>query len=507
MKAVIYARYSSDRQTEQSIEGQLRDCKAFAKSQNITIIDDYIDRAITGKTDNRPQFQEMIKDSEKGVFDLIIVYKLDRFARNRYDSAIYKARLKKNGVKVLSAKENITDSPEGIIMESLLEGMAEYYSAELSQKIKRGMRETALKCKATGGNVALGYNVSADKKFIIDEQSAHIVKLIFEMYAKGDNLTKINNFLNLNGYKTSRGVAFNKNSLRTVLKNKKYIGVYQCGDIEVENGVPAIISEELFYKVQRKLAENKKAPAKAKAKNEYILTTKLYCGHCEGLMIGESGNSRGKSYTYYKCNNKKRQKNCDKTNAGKDYIEDLVINTTVNVVLQDDVIYHIANKVVELQLKERINDRLIYLENSLKDTNKRIANMLKAIEDGLYNELVNSRLNELKALKIELTNDIDRENISKPKIDKDMVIYWLNQFKGGNTKDVNYRKKIVDTFINKIFLFDDKLIITYNYSNDNNNIAVSDLALDGGGDNAKTETIFFTENIFGIFVLLQIQKK
>ena len=147
MNAVIYARYSCDRQTEQSIEGQLRECKAFAASEGINIIGEYIDRAISGTTANRPEFQRMIADSKYKTFQAVIVYKLDRFARNRYDSAMYKSKLKANGVRVLSAKEHITDSPEGIILEGLLEAMNEYYSAELSQKIKRGMRENAIKAR------------------------------------------------------------------------------------------------------------------------------------------------------------------------------------------------------------------------------------------------------------------------------------------------------------------------------------------------------------------------
>ena len=133
---VIYARYSSDSQTEQSIEGQLRVCEEFAKNNNILIFNTYIDRAITGTNDNRPDFQQMIADSSKQNWDYVLVYKLDRFSRNKYETAKYKKILKDNGVKVLSAMENIPDSPEGLILESLLEGMAEYYSAELAQKVK-----------------------------------------------------------------------------------------------------------------------------------------------------------------------------------------------------------------------------------------------------------------------------------------------------------------------------------------------------------------------------------
>lgn len=165
---VIYARFSSHNQNEQSIEGQLNACHEFAKRNGYTVIHEYIDRAISGTTDKRPEFLKMVEDSAKKQFKYIIVYQLDRFARNRYDSATYKAKLKKNGVRVLSARENITDDASGILIEGVLESMAEYYSAELSQKIKRGMELNASKCLSTGGNVALGFCVDRGRRFQID---------------------------------------------------------------------------------------------------------------------------------------------------------------------------------------------------------------------------------------------------------------------------------------------------------------------------------------------------
>lgn len=156
MKAVIYARYSSDNQREASIEGQIRECTAFAEKNGITVLRHYIDRAISAKTDNRPEFQNMIKDSNKKLFDMIIVWKLDRFARNRYDSARYKAQLKRNGIKVVSATEVISDGAEGIILESMLEGFAEYYSVDLSEKVVRGMTDNTLKCMFNGGTLPMG---------------------------------------------------------------------------------------------------------------------------------------------------------------------------------------------------------------------------------------------------------------------------------------------------------------------------------------------------------------
>lgn len=122
MKAVIYARFSSEKQNEASIEGQLRECMQYAEYNDIQVVGNYIDRAFSAKTDNRPEFQRMIKDSYRHTFDCIIVWKLDRFARNRYDSAHYKALLKKNSVKVISAKETIAEGSEGILLESVLEG-------------------------------------------------------------------------------------------------------------------------------------------------------------------------------------------------------------------------------------------------------------------------------------------------------------------------------------------------------------------------------------------------
>lgn len=271
MNVVIYARYSSHNQQETSIEGQLKVCHEFCERNNYTVIHEYIDRAISGRTDNRPDFLQMIQDSANRNFEFVIVYQLDRFSRNRYDSAHYKNRLKKNGVRVLSARENINEDASGILMESVLEGMAEYYSAELSQKVKRGMEINASKCLCTGGNRTLGFYIDKDKKFQIDPNTSPIIKLIFEMYADGKSIVEITDYLNAQGYKTIQNKPFGKNSIRNILGNKRYIGTYTYKDTEIAGGIPRIISDELFNKVQEVLKKNKKAPARARAKEEYLL--------------------------------------------------------------------------------------------------------------------------------------------------------------------------------------------------------------------------------------------
>ena len=298
MNVVIYARFSSHNQHETSIEGQLKECYEYARRNDYTVIDTYIDRAISGTTDNRPEFLRMIDDSGKRLFRFVLVYQLDRFARNRYDSATYKAKLKKNGVRVLSAKENITDDASGILIEGVLESMAEYYSAELSQKIKRGMTLNAEKCLYTGGCVPLGYKVNPDKTFAIDETAAFYVRKIYEMYASGSTVAQINEYLNAQQIKTIHGTAFHKNSLHEILKNKRYIGYYTFKDMEIENGMPRILSDDLFYKVQKIMEINKKAPARRKDENEYVLTTNVVYanGHTKSkLELKQSNQCKSKS--------------------------------------------------------------------------------------------------------------------------------------------------------------------------------------------------------------------
>lgn len=258
MNGVIYARYSSDNQREESIEGQLRECKEYAKNNDIQIVDSYIDRALSARTDNRPAFQQMIKDSTKNNFEVVIVWKLDRFARNRYDSANYKAKLRKNGVKVISATETISNGAEGILLESMLEGYAEYYSAELSEKVKRGLTENALKCKFNGGMLPIGYMVDENQYIQIDPTIAPVVLDAFQHYADGATMKGIVNEMNMNGIRSIHGAKMNINTVTRMLHNRKYIGEYKHGEVVVPGGMPAIVTEELFEKVQERAASNKK---------------------------------------------------------------------------------------------------------------------------------------------------------------------------------------------------------------------------------------------------------
>lgn len=506
IKAVIYARYSSHNQREESIEGQIRECQAYASRNNFIIVGEYIDRAISGKTDNRADFQRMIRDSEKGHFQAVLMYTLDRFARNRYDSAMYKARLKRNGVKVYYAKQYIPDEPEGIILESVLEGYAEYYSENLSRNIKRGMMENALACKVTGGTTPLGYAIGPDKTYVIDPATSIIVREIFQMYADGHSAKEIIDYCNEKGYRTARNTRFNKNSLRTVLTNDKYIGVYRYGEVVHENGVPAIIPKELFEKVQTAYKHNFIARAKGKARDDYLLTSKLFCGHCGSPMVGECGTARnGAVYHYYKCADRKRNRSCDKKIEKKDWIEEIVVRHTVQTVLTDENIEFIAEKAMEILEREAAENSILpQLQENLRDVTKRIKNLLDMMEQGISTESTKERLLDLEAQKKDLTTRIAREENKKPRLSKERIMHWLESFRQGDVRDEDYRRRVIDTLVNSVFVFDRdgggrRLVFTFNISGQNTStLDVSDIACFAPPNRANPNHLFFfVKHTFG----------
>ena len=462
MTAVIYARYSSDSQREESIEGQIRECTAYAKKNGITIVKHYIDRAISAKTDNRPQFQQMIKDSDKKLFDIVLVWKLDRFARNRYDSARYKTQLKKNGVKLVSATEIISEGPEGIILESVLEGYAEYYSADLAEKVVRGQTENILKGRCNGGRGTFGYTLDSERKFHIDPLASPFVLESFRKYRNGLTMKEIRDWLNENGIKNPVGGAFTYNSVEHMLKNRRYIGELKFRDVVVPDAIPPIVPLELFDDVQEKIAKNKKAPARRKAEDDYLLTTKLHCGYCGALMFGESGTSRtGEVHRYYKCATAKKKKGCKKKTVRKQWLEDLVVNQTMQLVKDDAAMESIIAKVMELQNKENTNIPLY--EKQLRDAESGIQNMLNAIQAGILTSSTKERLEQLEETKRELEARIAEEKLAKPKVTEEFIRFWLLRFRKLDMSLKDQRQALVDTFINAIYLYDDKVLITFNY--------------------------------------------
>ncbi len=434
--AVIYARFSSHAQNEQSIEGQLAECHAFAERNGLQIRHEYIDRALTGTTDKRPEFLRMIEDSKRKGFQFVIVYQLDRFARNRYDSATYKAKLKKNGVRVLSAKENITDDASGILIEGVLESMAEYYSAELSQKVKRGIAITASKCKFFGGGIPLGYKVDEEKRFIINEETAPIVKQMFEMLANGYNYAEIARYMNERGIPTSRG----------------------------------------------------------KAVEEYVLSDKLICGLCGHKMTGVSGTSRNKTmHNYYKCVGAKC--GCHKRAVRKQFIEDEVINAIVgkNGVLTDEFIDMVAAETYLLIQAERNDSEIKRIEGVIADNQSAINNLMQALMRGKIADTLLAQIEKLERENAELNATIESEKALQIDYTYDDIRKWLQHFRTLDYTKTKNRKALIDTFIYRVVLYDDKMKVLFNLKSGQKNELLLNLIFpdypngNGGEDENSTK--------------------
>ena len=494
MNAVIYARFSSHNQQEQSIEGQIRYCTEYAKKNDMTIINSYIDRAISGTSDNRPEFLQMIKDSNNHQFNVVLVWKLDRFARNRYDSAIYKNALKKNNVKVISVTEYLGEGSESVLLEAMLEAMAETYSRQLSENVRRGMRESALKCQVVGGSVPLGFD-TVDKKYVINEKEAEIVRFIFDEYVSGTSKKEIVNKLNAKGWRTKNGSTFVFNSLNKILSNRKYIGEYKYEDIVIEHGIPAIIDDRTFNLAQKQLSKNKRTAGRKKAKVEYLLSGKIFCGYCGENMLGESATNRhGKKYHYYICNSKKKYKNCKKKRESKETLEKYLVQQTILFFSDKNNIDKVAKKVVKLYNSELHNGHIDSMIANKKELEKQLDNLtnslIKTSNDRVLNtinEKINSIDTQLSDLEIEIAREKSLASIEMTVSD---VVCFINDIINGDINDVIFKKQIIDTLINAIYIYDDKIIVYFNGSEDAKTITYDNLSKDLDNIHSGGEFVF-----------------
>lgn len=488
--AVIYARYSSDNQRAASIDQQVKACRKFAEEKGLTVIKVYDDRALTGKTDKRPSFLQMIKDSAKRKFQFVIVYSLDRFSRNKYDSAIHKHTLKENGVRVLSAMEHISDDPTGALMESILEGFAQYYSDELSQKINRGLTDNAEKA-IVNGSVPIGYRRGADGHAEIVEAEAETVREIFRRVNEGELFIRIIEDLNRRGIRTKRGREWNRSSFNKLLSNERYIGIYRSKNIVHEHGFPEIVSPELFYAVQKRMGEKPNARGGTMRRRSefgtYLLTGKLICGKCGALMTGISGVGRhGDRCFYYSCIRKKNEHACDKKNIRRDPVE-LAVTTYLQQMLSDDeLIDWMAEQAVAYQKLGRDDDEFDAVWKELKETTRRKENIIDAIADGMRTASMKAKLEELEKKEIDLKARFtylknDREN----DITKDMILSYLEMLRDGDVNDKGFQQLMIDSFLDKVIVYDDHLKLLFNVTKEHREIDIP-LEFEGKGGSEDT---------------------
>ena len=498
VNVVIYARYSSNNQKEESIDAQIRAIEEFCKKNNYNITHIYKDEAITGtSTEDREEFLQMIEDSKKKVFQFVIVHKFDRFARNRYDHILYEKKLEDNGVKLLSVLEQLNDSPESVILKSVLTGMNEYYSLNLSREVKKGLKENALKCIHNGGIPPLGYDLTEEKTYIINETEAKAVKIIFRMYLEGRGYVNIANELNSLGLKNKLGKPFRKISIRDTLLNEKYIGVYTYGkkdktgkltgkEIKIDGGIPNIISKEDFENAQFKI-KSRKQGNRSSAKTTYLLTGLCTCGECEGHFSGGyRAVQRNKSVDYgYLCRNRKDKINsCKNKPMVKQRLESIVINavrehifTGIQLDIITDKVYSYLNENFKVSSKE-LNKINIELEKLQKKSNKLLDHNLNGIisdyEFKTKKEEIDMEILRLKNKKIKYKAPSDF--LDKPKIKNHLIELGKNL----DSKDEFLIKNVLETFVEKIVVYRDKISL---------NLRIFPqlyMANDGGDDGNRT---------------------
>lgn len=324
MRAVIYARYSCEKQTELSIEGQMDVCMDYAAKNDLQIIGTYIDRAISGRTDDRPQFQKMIKDSSLHTFDVVLVYKLDRFSRDKYQSAINRNILKQNKVVVMSAMENIPNTPEGMLLESVLEGLNQYYSMELSQKIRRTIKIKQESEEYCGGKLTYGYSVE-NKKLVINEDEALVVKQIFGLIINGLEPIDVRSKLCFNG------------SIQKIIRNERYKGK-NCPAIVTED--EWILANDMLDQISGNHSNHKRI------RYNYKLSGKIFCGICGEHITG--GVAKNGQYRYYECKHKCGLKRIDCA-----WLENAVISAVMELITDEENLNRIAKECVR-QLKEKM---------------------------------------------------------------------------------------------------------------------------------------------------------
>lgn len=444
MKAVIYARYSEGpRQTDQSIEGQVADCKAYAAQKGLDVIGLYADRHVSGKSiEGRDEFQRMIRDAEKGKFDAIIVWKIDRFGRSREDIAVNKIRLRKAGVSLMYARESIPDGPEGILLESLMEGLAEYYSADLRQKIIRGQKESAKKGRFPAGRLPIGYTRDDDGHIVPDPETAPAVRALFELQAAGATLAEEQALLEKYGLPAA------KSSIWRMVRNEKYLGRFEIHGITVP--AEPIISEELFRK-----ASGHYGTPRRRSKMRYFLSCKCHCGRCGKILQGMTGTGKlGKKYHYYRCPD-----GCIPA-IGKDELEDLVVDVARREILTDDMIEKITRRVMEIQQDQQAGGDAPLLEKRLQDLRRRQANVSRAIEEGAPG--MAERLREITREIGEVDVELSKARLSVEIIPEELIRAWLVSFREGDAQDPDVRRRLLDAFVQDVNVDADVITICFN---------------------------------------------
>ena len=495
MKAVAYARYSSDNQSPESIDEQLYDIRDWAVKNDCEILKIYTDEAETGTSDeNRDDFLNMVADSSEMEYDYVLVHKTNRFARNKWDAAIYKKMLRENGKKVIYVTQPMLneETPEAMMLETFFEGMDQYYSLDLAREVMKGHKKNARACKHNGGLPALGFDVDKETQtYLINEREAQGVKIIFEMYDAGFSYDAIIRELNIKGFKTKTGRPFSKNSISDILRNEKYVGVYTYNRrqhkvkgkrnnrkekpadqiVRIPGGMPQIIEQELWDRVQARIAGRKHNPgerARNKAITQYLLTGKIECGQCGFAMVGKNGGTWGdkKRYDYYICNNRERTHQCKAKMIRRDIIERQILEELEIKILNPEVFPSLAKEIQKgmQNLGGESKKELIYLKAEIAKVQVKINNMLELIEDGAGSKELAGRLAQRESEKAILSNriqEIERKTKASTITYEIILAYLQKEYEALKTDDTLTGKGLIDRYVEKVIIYGDEFEVIF----------------------------------------------
>lgn len=460
---VVYARYSSHAQNDASIEQQLDECKAYAAAHDLKISEVYADRALSGRSDKRPEFQKMIRHAEAGKFQIVLTYKSNRLARNMLDALRYEERLEKAGVKVVYCKENFGDNAAGRLALRMMMSLNEFYSENMAEDIRRGLIDAAKQGKVVGV-IPLGYKKGEDGRYAIDEPKAEIVREIFRRVSANETLASIADDLNSRGILTAYKKPWGKNSFHSLLSNERYIGVFKFAEVRIEHGMPAIIDRALFEDVQEKVGRRKEVAGRRRESAEYLLTGKAFCAKCGAPMIGISGTSKtGAMHFYYVCKGRREKHNCTKLNIRKAVAEKKVAESLKERILKPEVMEWMIQNVLDFQEEAKKQTDLASYQDRLVEVRRGIDNIVKAVESGVFSTSLKDRLDELEREQRELQGMIAVEQAKVKTVTREQIQYFLDSFKDGDVNDPAYQKRLFKNFLIKVFLDDDKYRIVFNY--------------------------------------------
>lgn len=468
--AAIYARYSSAAQNDASIEQQVEECRQYASANGLTIVAVYEDRAKSGRSDNRPGFQKMLRAAERGEFQVLLAYKSNRISRNMQSALTYEQRLSDAGVRVVYCREEFGDNATGRFMLRMMMNMNQFYSENMSEDIRRGMADSASKGRVTG-TVPFGYRKDANGMYAIDEPAAAIVREIFHRTLNGESLADIRRDFNRRGLKTRLNRPWSKNSFHCILTNEKYTGSFNFGELRIENAIPVIIDKEVYDMMQKKLNGDRIVRKRHRGGNDYLLTGKLYCGYCLAPMVGMSGRSRhDRNYYYYACQTRRTKNACKKEHVRKEDIEAQVVRIVQQNILDDRTIEWIAENIMQTARSFQAQSLLTEYESELRDIRKQITNVVNAIALGVAGDEIKDRMDELQEDKRRLEGLIAIEKIATKNYDKTSIVGYIETIRHGDPTDPAFQKIVIRDFIKAVYLYDDHLKLIIDFTGKNQSV-------------------------------------